>query len=68
MYYSITKKKEEISEKLVDIFDRINIQTPSNFDKILDFVFDHVKKNAGLLKWKTSDVEFAFKEWIESKQ
>ena len=60
-------KKEEITEKLIDIFDRINIQTPSNFDKILDFVHNHVQENAGLITWDDTDVEFAFKMWIESK-
>ncbi len=56
-------KKEEIAETLIDIFDSINIQTPSNFDKILDFVYAHLKKKS----WNTTDVEWAFKAWIESK-
>lgn len=55
-------KKERIAETLIDIFDRIDIQTPNNFNKILDFVYTHVKKKS----WDNTDVELAFKAWIES--
>ena len=56
------KKKELVAELLIDVFDRINIQTPSNFDSISDFVCKNVPKNCS-----EEDVAFAFKKWIESK-
>ena len=39
-------KKKEITSMLIDIFDRINIDTPSNFDDILEFVYDDVNETA----------------------
>ena len=56
------KNKEQVAELLIDIFDRINIQTPSNFNSICDFVCKNVPKNCS-----DEDVAFAFKKWIESK-
>ncbi len=58
-------KKERVTEELIDIFDRINIQTPSNFEKILEFVYNDVK-DSDLDELKES-VAFAFKKWIENK-
>jgi hypothetical protein len=56
------KNKEQVAELLIDIFDRINIQTPSNFDSICDFVCENTPKSCS-----EQDVAFAFKKWIESK-
>ena len=56
------KKKELVAELLIDVFDRINIQTPSNFDAINDFVCKNTNKNCN-----EEDVALGFKKWIESK-
>ena len=39
-------KKEEITNMLIDVFHRINIDTPNNFDSILDFVVEDVEEAA----------------------
>ena len=55
-------KKQRIAEMLVDIFDRIEIDRPNNFDEILYFVVDDVFENAG-----SDDVAMAFKRYLQSK-
>jgi len=51
---------------LIDIFGRINIDTPSNFDEILEFVVDDVNDTADKENWHDGDVAIAFRRWIES--
>jgi hypothetical protein len=59
-------KKEEITSLLIDIFDRINIDTPSNFDNILEFVYNDICESADKIDWHDGDVAIAFRRWIES--
>jgi hypothetical protein len=59
------EKKEEITSMLIDIFDRINIDTPNNFDEILEFVYDDVCETADPVNWHDGDVAIAFRRWIE---
>ena len=61
------EKRIQIAEELVDIFDRINIDTPNNFDDVLDFVVEDVKEKRKRRK-RDSDVAIAFRRWIESNQ
>ena len=61
-------KQEEITSMLIDIFDRINIDTPSNFDDILDFVVEDVDAAADKENWHDGDVAIAFRRWIELNQ
>jgi len=58
-------KKLEVTELLIDIFDRINIDTPNNFDQILKFVYQDVCETADQVNWHDGDVAIAFRRWIE---
>ena len=60
------KKKDEIESLLIDMFDRIGIQAPSNFEDITQFVFEDVCEIADGVNWNNDDVVFGFKRWIES--
>ena len=60
-------KKSLITSMLIDIFDRINIDVPSNFDEILEFVVDDVEASADKENWHDGDVAIAFRRYIESK-
>jgi len=60
------KKKMDITGFLIDIFDRINIDTPNNFDEILEFVYNDVCETADKKNWHDGDVAIAFRRWIES--
>jgi hypothetical protein len=59
--------KGEIESMLIDIFDRIGIQTPSNFDDIVKFCVDDVIETADPENWHSGDVEIAFRRWIEKQ-
>ena len=59
--------KKEIESMLIDIFDRIGIQTPSNFDDIVKFCVDDVRETADPENWHSGDVEIAFRRWIEKQ-
>lgn len=56
--------KEEIKGHLIDIFDRINIQTPSNFNSILEFI---IKDLDGQKIIREDDVSFSFRKWIQKQ-
>jgi hypothetical protein len=58
-------KKGEVTELLIDIFDRINIDQPQNFDQILEFVYQDVCETADQANWNDGDVAIAFRRWIE---
>jgi hypothetical protein len=61
------KKKDEIESLLIDIFDRIGIETPSNYEDIVQFVFEDVCETADPVNWSASDVAIGFRRWIELK-
>ena len=63
----MSEKKNEICELLIDNFDRMNMETPSNFDEIADFVYEDVDASADKVNWTDMDVIIAFRRWIESK-
>jgi hypothetical protein len=65
-----TKKKDLIEEKLIDMFDRIGIQTPSNLEDITQHCFEylHIEENYNPLSDFDEQVVFAFKLWIEEQK
>ena len=63
-----TKKKDEIESLLIDIFDRIGIEVPSNYEDITQFVFEDVCDTADPVNWNNDDVAIGFRRWIEAQQ
>ena len=66
----MSEEKKEIIELLIDNFDRMNMETPSNFDEIADFVYEDIKADDSEVKkfFHIEDlVVFAFRKWMESK-
>tara|TARA_Y100001963_G_C6763837_1_gene441124 strand:- start:239 stop:421 length:183 start_codon:yes stop_codon:yes gene_type:complete len=59
--------ENEIAVTLIDIFNRINIDTPNNFDTILEYVIEDVQSSADKENWHDGDVAIAFRRWMESK-
>lgn len=57
--------RKEIESLLIDIFDRIGIDTPSNFDEIAKFCYEDVCACADPVNWHDGDVAIAFRRWIE---
>lgn len=60
-------KREQVTEMVIDMFDRIGIDTPYNFGEINDFIYEDVDAAADPDKWHDGDVAIAFRRWIESK-
>ena len=59
------EKKDEIETILSDMFDRIGIQTPSNYEDIVQFCYEDVCETADPIDWNNDDVLIAFKRFIE---
>lgn len=58
-------KKEEIRILLIDNFDRLNMNIPSNFDTILDFIYNDVEESADKENWNDSDVVIGLRRFLE---
>lgn len=63
------KMKDEVERVLIDMFDRIGIETPSNFEDITQHCFEylHIEENYSPLCDFSEQVAFAFKRWIEEQ-
>jgi hypothetical protein len=63
------KMKDEVERVLIDMFDRIGIQTPSNLEDITQHCFEylHIEENYNPLCDFGEQVAFAFKLWIEEQ-
>jgi hypothetical protein len=48
------------------MFDRIGIQTPSNYEDIVQFCYEDVCETADPIDWNNDDVLIAFRRFIES--
>jgi hypothetical protein len=59
------EKKDEIETILIDMFVRIGIQTPSNYEDIVQFCYEDVCETADPIDWNNDDVLIAFKRFIE---
>lgn len=64
-----TEQKDLIEEKLIDMFDRIGIQTPSNLENITQHCFEYliIDEKYNNLSDLDSQVAFVFKLWIEKQ-
>lgn len=61
------KKWDEIDSILMDIFNKIGMDLPSNFDKIVEFVYWNVYYTGDLDNWHEGDVVIGFRRWIEKQ-
>jgi hypothetical protein len=58
-------KKMAINASLVQLFVRVGIDMPNNFDEIRDFIYEDVCVTADPNRWHDGDVAIAFRRWIE---
>ena len=61
------QKKDEIERILLDMYDRIGIQEPNNYEDITQFVFEDVCDTADPVNWNNDDVTIGFRRWIEAQ-
>ena len=56
----------KISELLIDLFDRMGIQTPSNFNAIAQYIFEDLQALNDDIDDKC--VANSFRNWIQSNK
>ena len=58
---------DEIDTLLIDNFDRLGMDTPSNLEQIVKFVYWDIYDSADRENWHEGDVVIGFRRWIESQ-
>ena len=58
---------DDIDALLMDNFDRLGMDLPSNFEQIVEFVYWDVYDTADRKNWHDGDVVIGFRRWIESQ-
>ena len=58
--------KDEVERMLIDIFRKIGIDVPENFENIVQYCYEDVMEVAGD-DWHDGDVSIAFRRWIEEQ-
>lgn len=61
------EKKDEIEKQFIDIVTQIGMDIPSNFEDIVQFIYEDVCETADPENWSQGDVAIGFRRWIESK-
>lgn len=61
------EKKDEIEKQFIDIVTQIGMDIPSNFEDIVQFIYEDVCETADPDNWSVGDVAIGFRRWIESK-
>ena len=59
------QKKDEIEKILISKWANIGMDVPSNFEDIVQFVFEDVCTTADPIEWNDADVVIGFRRWIE---
>lgn len=61
------EKKDEIEKQFIDIVTQIGMDIPSNFEDIVQHIYEDVCETADPENWSQGDVAIGFRRWIESK-
>ena len=62
------EKKKEIGRIFLQQIKSLGMDAPSNFDEIVDFIYDDVCETADKDEWHCGDVMIGFRRWIESRE
>ena len=57
----------EVTDFIIDIFDRLDVQTPGIIDKIIDYVHEELINLPHPENWNEQDVNTAFVMWLDAK-
>jgi hypothetical protein len=61
------EKKDAIEEMLIDMWSKIGIDIPDNYEDIVQFCYEDVCETANPVEWHSGDVDIAFRRWIEAQ-
>lgn len=60
-------KKKQVEFVLLGFIMKIGMDRPSNFDDILEYVYEDVDETADKENWSVGDVVIGFRRWIEAQ-
>lgn len=61
------EKKDEIEKVFIHTLSFMGMDTPSNFEAIVQFIYEDVCETADPENWNSDDVTIGFRRWIESQ-
>jgi isopropylmalate/homocitrate/citramalate synthase len=61
------EKKDEIEKTFINLLASIGMDVPSNFEDIVQHIYEDVCETADPVNWSQGDVVIGFRRWIESK-
>ena len=61
------EKKDTIEEILIEMWAKIGMGIPDNYEDIVQFCYEDVCETADLVEWHSGDVAIAFRRWIEAQ-
>lgn len=62
------EKKDEIERRFINLITKIGMDIPSNFEDIVQFIYEDVCQCADENNWNDDDIVIGFRRWIESKE
>jgi len=66
MKHSI-KKKDQIEYSFIKQIKSLAMDIPSNYEDIVQFIYEDVCEAADPVQWNDIDVIIGFRRWIENK-
>ena len=60
------EKKDAIESILISLWARMGMDIPSNYENIVQYVYEDVCDTADPENWSEGDVAIGFRRWIES--
>lgn len=61
------EKKDEIERILISLWATIGMDIPTNYENIVQDVYEDVCETADTQNWNNSDVVIGFRRWIEKQ-
>ncbi len=61
------EKKDQIERILIDMWATLGMDTPSNYEDIVQYCYEDVCETADPVKWHSGDVAIAFRRWVEAQ-
>ena len=61
------EKKDEIETILINMWTKIDMGIPDNYEDIVQEVYEDVCETAHPIHWSNTDVGIAFRRWIEAQ-
>ncbi len=59
-------KKDEIGKLFYYLITKMGMDIPSNFEDIVQFIYEDVCETADEVNWHDGDIVIGFRRWIES--